>query len=152
MKELEVDLGRDQEQFKIDRAKLVTDKTEFEVKSKDMVVVSSANDEWKARLKGLEDPLQEEEKKLDERIHKYNTFDSQVKGRENVARQKEAEQKLEGLQLDIMKQRLLAIVGKRKAPFNDRTEQLYEQITKMDVSYTELLHDIAGKEEISSMA
>jgi len=152
IKELEVGLNRDEEQLKIDREKLVTEKMEFEVKSKDMAEVCIANDEEKARLKGLDDPLKEEEKKLDERIKKYNTYDSQIKGRENFASQKEEEQNLEGQKLDNIKQLLLATAGNRKAAFNDRSNQLYEQIIKMDVSFTELLHDIVGKGEISDMA
>jgi len=152
LKELEVGLGRDQEQLTIDREKLVNDKKEFEVKSKDMEVVCRANDEEKARLKGLEDPLKEEEKKLEKRIQKYDTYDSQIKGREDFASQKEVEQNFEGLQLDKTKQRLLATLGNRKAAFNDRSNQLYEQIIKMDVSFTELFNDIAGKGEKSDMA
>merc|ERR1712061_58997 len=106
----------------------------------------------KARLKGLEDPLKEEEKKLDERIQKYDTYDSQIKGRENFASQKEVEQNSEGLQLENIKQRLLATLGNRKADFNDRSNQLYEQIIKIDISFTELFNDIAEKGEKSDMA
>jgi len=147
IKELEVGLGRDQEQLKIDQADLVRQKMEFEVKSKDMEEVSITNVDEKERLKVLEDPLIEEEKKLDERIQKYDAYDSLVTGREEVAGQKESEQNCEGLRLENIKQRLLALLEKRKVDFNDRSIQLYEQITSMDESFAELFHDIAEKEE-----
>jgi len=147
MKDLEVGLGRDQEQLTIDQADLVRQKMEFEVKSKDMEKVSVTNVDEKERLKVLEDPLIEEEKKLDERIQKYNAYDSLVKGREEVAGQKESEQNCEGLRLESIKQRLLALLEKRRADFNDRSIQLYEQITSLDESFAELFHDTVEKEE-----
>jgi len=146
-KELEVGLGRDQEQLKIDRSDFAKQKIEFEEKSKDMDEVFKENEEEKTRLHVLEDPLIEEEKKLDERIQKYDAYDTLTKGRESAANQKEAEQIMEGLRLENIKQSLLAALGKRKVGFNERSNQLYEQITKMDEAFAEQFRGIAGKDE-----
>jgi len=151
MKDLEVDIGRDQEQLKIDRADLVKQMMEFEVKTNEVDDVCKENEEEKVRLKGLEDPLIAEEKKLDERIQKYNAYDLRVRGREKAARHKEKEQNIEGFRLDYRKQRLLATLGQRKGGFNDQSNQLYEQISIMDESFAEMFHDIVGKEEKSTL-
>jgi len=151
MKELEVGIGRDQEQLKIDRADLVKQISEFEVKSKDVVEVCKENEEEKVRLLGLEDTLIDEEKKLDERIQKYDAYDLRVQGRENAASQKEKEQNRDSLLLEDRKQRLLATLGQRKDGFNDQSNQLYEQISRMDESFAEMFHNIVGKEEKSTL-
>lgn len=151
MKGLEVGIGRDTEQLKIDREMFVKLMMEFEVKSKDVVVVGKENEKEKARLQDLEDPLVDEEKKLDERIQKYNAYDLRVEGRENVASQKDEEQNIEGLRLKERKQRLLATLGQRKGDFNDRSNQLYELISTMDESFAEMFDNIVGKEEKSTV-
>jgi len=151
MKDLEVGIGRDTEQLQIGREMFVKLTMEFEVKSKDVVVVGKENAKEKVRLQGLEDPLIVEEKKLDERIQKYNAYDLLVEGRENVASQKEKEQNIEGLRLKERKQRLLATLGQRKGDFDDRSNQLYEQISTMDESFAEMFHNIVGKEEKSTL-
>merc|ERR1719233_2424080 len=87
MKELELNLDRDQEQLKIDRAELKKRKIEFEEKAKDMDKVAEENGEERARLKVLEDPLIEEERKMDRRIKKFESYDSLVISRETAASQ-----------------------------------------------------------------
>jgi len=147
MKELEISLERDQDQLKIDLEKLARRKTEFEEKSKDLVEVGKENEEEQARLKLLEDPLIEEERKLDERIKKYEAYDSLVKGRETMASRNEAEQNKEGLRLESVKQKLLATLGERKAGFNEQSTQLDDLITQMDGSFADLFIDIGEKIE-----
>jgi len=151
MKELEVGIGRDQEQLKWDREDLMNQIMEFEAKSKEVEEVCKENEEEKVRLQGLEDPLKDEEKKLDERILKYNSYDLRVQGREKVARHKEKQQTIEGFQLDNKKQRLLATFGQRRGGFNDQSNKLYEHISIMDESFAEMFHCIVEREEKSPL-
>merc|ERR1719173_20337 len=147
MKELELNLDRDQEQLNIDRAELERQKIEFEEKAKDLDKVGEENEVERARLKVLEDPLIEEERKMDKRIQKYNAYDSRVISREAAASQKEAEQNKEGLRLQKIKQELLATLGKNRNGFNELSIRLYEQITNMDGSFIELFNDVGVKIE-----
>jgi len=147
MKELEVNVDRDQEQLKIDHVELERRKIEFKEKAKDVDKVSEENEVERARLKGLEDPLIEEERKMNQRIQKYESYDSVVKSRESAASQKEAWQNKEGSRVEKMKQELLATLGKNKNGFNELSVQLYEQITNMDGSFADLFNDVGVKVE-----
>jgi len=151
MKELEVGIGRDQEQLKLDREDLMHQIMEFEQKASDVEQVCKENGEEKVRLQGLEDPLIDEEKKLDERILKYNAYDLRVQGREKVASHKEKQQTIEGFRLENKKQRLITTFGQRRDGFNDQSNLLYEQISIMDESFAEMCHCIVGKEEKSTL-
>jgi len=151
MKELEINIDRDQEQLKNDLATLERRKIEFEEKAKDLDKVGEKNKVERARLKVLEDPLIEEERKMNERIREYESYDSVVQSRETAASQKEAEQHTEGSRLEKIKQELLATLGKRKNGFNELSVKLYEQITNMDGSFAELFNDVGAKvDEVNS--